>query len=44
LLASLPGRRPRLTADTFELVGHQDAAAAALAKTEFGGKTSWSKD
>jgi len=44
LLASLPGRRPRLTADTVELVGHQDAAAAALAKTEFGGKTSWSKD
>ena len=44
LLASLPSRRPRLVADTIELVGHQDASAAALAKTEFGGKPTWSKN
>jgi len=44
LLEGLALRRPRLSADTVELVGQQDASVAAAAKAEFGGKTSWSKD
>ena len=44
LLASLPNRRPKLTAVEVELEGQADAAAASLAKIEFGGKVTWSKN